>query len=266
MRTHIIIDRGTDSKPPALRTGSSSKPPETESRKERRNKINRFIRAELKKATEKLTEETNEEPQQEEKNMTASREFLNITTKKRYDAIQVDTDTSYYVKNATDETAATRYALEKFLNKLETIGTREAETIADIIRMNLKNDEFMFTYNSISEGGNAWEIEINDYCDGTMSIYIRIAEYMCDASEEPAADQEPEEETTENYVAWCGMIENDVITEEYETLSEAVDEVETKYTKEEQKALGVTYCRLLCTAGQWLECLEEKTVDDVYYF
>lgn len=86
------------------------------------------------------------------------------------------------------------------------------------------------------------------------------------AAEEPAADQEPEEETTENYVAWCGMIENDVITEEYETLSEAIDEVETKYSKEEQKALGVTYCRLLCTAGQWLECLDEKTVDDVYYF
>ena len=161
-------------------------------KKERRNSINRFIRAELKKAAEKHTEEINEEPQQEEKNMTASREFLNITTKKRYDAIQVDTDTSYYVKNATDETAATRYALEKFLNKLETIGTREAETIADIIRTNLKNDEFMFTYNSISEGGNAWEIEINDYCDGTMSIYIRIAEYMCDASEEPAADQAEE--------------------------------------------------------------------------
>ena len=81
---------------------------------------------------------------------------------------------------------------------------------------------------------------------------------------EPAADQEPE--TSENYIAWCGMIETDVITDEFETLSEAVDEVETKYTKEEQKALGVTYCRLLCNAGQWLECLEEKTVDDVYYF
>ena len=81
---------------------------------------------------------------------------------------------------------------------------------------------------------------------------------------EPAADQEPEE--NENYIAWCGMIENDVVTEEYETMSEAIDEVETKYTKEEQKALGVTYCRLLCNAGQWLECLDEKTVDDVYYF
>ena len=62
------------------------------------------------------------------------------------------------------------------------------------------------------------------------------------------------------------MIESDVITDEFETLSEAVDEVETRYTKEEMKAAGITFCRLLCTAGQWLECLEKKTVDDVYYF
>lgn len=103
-------------------------------------------------------------------------------------------------------------------------------------------------------GGNIKEVESADYTESE------------ETAEEPAADQEPEEETTENYVAWCGMIENDVITEEYETLSGAIDEVETKYSKEEQKALGVTYCRLLCTAGQWLECLDEKTVDDVYYF
>lgn len=81
---------------------------------------------------------------------------------------------------------------------------------------------------------------------------------------EPAADQA--EETSENNIAWCGMIENDVITDEFETLSEAIDEVETRYTKEEMKAAGITFCRLLCNAGQWLECLEEKTVDDVYYF
>lgn len=102
-------------------------------------------------------------------------------------------------------------------------------------------------------GENIKEVESADYSETE------------ETAEEPAADQEPEE-TTEKYIAWCGMIENDVITEEYETLSEAIDEVETKYTKEEQKALGVTYCRLLCTAGQWLECLDEKTVDDVYYF
>ena len=85
-----------------------------------------------------------------------------------------------------------------------------------------------------------------------------------ETAEEPAADQEPE--TSENYIAWCGMIESDVITEEHETLSEAIDEVETKYDKEEQRALGVTYCRLLCTAGQWLECLEEKKIEDIYFF
>lgn len=62
------------------------------------------------------------------------------------------------------------------------------------------------------------------------------------------------------------MIDNDVITDEFETLSEAVDEVETRYNKEEMKAAGITFCKLLCNSGQWLECLEEKTVDDVYYF
>lgn len=105
----------------------------------------------------------------------------------------------------------------------------------------------------IADHDNIREVESADYSETE------------ETAEEPAADQEPEE-TTEKYIAWCGMIENDVITEEYETLSEAIDEVETKYSKEEQKALGVTYCRLLCTAGQWLECLDEKTVDDVYYF
>lgn len=200
------------------------------------------------------------------RSITAFRDSLTIMTKERYGAIQADCDAEYAVKNATDEKAATKYALEKLLKALETMGTKAAETVADIIRMNLKNDEFTAdcNYNEIQNGGNAYEIEINPgFSDNTLWIYIRIAEYM---DEEPAADQEPEEETTENYVAWCGMIESDVITEEYETLSEAIDEVETKYSKEEQKALGVTYCRLLCTAGQWLECLDEKTVDDVYYF
>lgn len=107
----------------------------------------------------------------------------------------------------------------------------------------------------IADHDNIREVESADYTESEE-----------ETAEEPAADQEPEEETEENYVAWCGMIENDVITEEYETMSEAIDEVETKYSKEEQKALGITYCRLLCTAGQWLECLDEKTVDDVYYF
>ena len=102
-------------------------------------------------------------------------------------------------------------------------------------------------------GGNIKEVESADYTESE------------ETAEEPAADQEPEE-TTEKYIAWCGMIENDVITEEYETLSEAIDEVETRYTKEEQKEIGVSYCRLLCNNKQWLECLEEKTVDDVYYF
>lgn len=103
-------------------------------------------------------------------------------------------------------------------------------------------------------GGNIKEVESADY-----------SETEEETAEEPAADQEPEEETTENYVAWCGMIENDVITDEFETLSEAVDEVETRYNKDEMKAAGITFCKLLCNSGQWLECLEEKQVDDVFY-
>lgn len=99
-------------------------------------------------------------------------------------------------------------------------------------------------------GGNIKEVESADYTEST--------------EEETAADQEPE--TSENYIAWCGMVENDVITDEFETLSEAVDEVETRYNKDEMKAAGITFCKLLCSAGQWLECLDEKTVDDVYYF
>ena len=87
-----------------------------------------------------------------------------------------------------------------------------------------------------------------------------------EATEQDETTEEQNDETSENYIAWCGMIETDVITEEYETLSEAIDEVETRYTKEEQKEIGITYCRLLCNNKQWLECLEEKTVDDVYYF
>lgn len=105
----------------------------------------------------------------------------------------------------------------------------------------------------IADHENIKEVESADYLETE------------ETAEEPAADQ-AEEETSENYIAWCGMIENDVITDEFETLSEAIDEVETRYTKEEMKAAGITFCKLLCNSGQWLECLDEKTVDDVYYF
>ena len=91
-----------------------------------------------------------------------------------------------------------------------------------------------------------------------------INDYISYEIENDVEEQEPE--GNENYIAWCGMIENDVITDEFETLSEAIDEVETRYTKEEMKAAGITFCKLLCNSGQWLECLDEKTVDDVYYF
>lgn len=106
----------------------------------------------------------------------------------------------------------------------------------------------------ITDHENIKEVESADY-----------SETEEETAEEPAADQ-AEEETTETYSAWCGMIESDVITDEFETLSEAIDEVETRYTKEEMKAAGITFCKLLCNENSWLECLDEKTVDDVYYF
>ena len=219
---------------------------------------------------EQQEEPKTEEPQQEGKNMRFKKVYFAVTTKKidKYNAIRFDSDIEFDVTNCTgaQEPDAIRKAVEKFVDELKKRGG--AEILVDSLEMSLRFDEIgpECTFNEIRNGGNAFEIEINRYDDKSMSIYLRICEHQnASTEEEPAADQ-AEEETTENYVTWCGMIENDVITEENETLSEAIDEVETKYTKEEQKALGVTYCRLLCTAGQWLECLEEKTVDDVYYF
>ena len=70
----------------------------------------------------------------------------------------------------------------------------------------------------------------------------------------------------DTYYAWVAMIDTDVISDEFETLSDVVDEIETSSTKEEMQAAGITFCRLLCTENTWLECIEEKTVEDVYYF
>lgn len=205
--------------------------------------------------------------------MRFKKDHFAVITKKidKFNAIRFDADIEFDVTSCTEaqEPDAIRKAAEKFVDELKKHGG--AEILVESLEMSLKFDEFgpECTFNEIRNGGNAFEIEINRYDDKSMSIYLRICEHQEapeteETAEEPAADQEPE--TSENYIAWCGMIENDVITEEHETLSEAIDEVETKYDKEEQRALGVTYCKLLCTAGQWLECLEEKTVDDVYYF
>lgn len=201
--------------------------------------------------------------------MRIKKEYFAVITKKvdKFNAIRFDSDISFDITNCTEEQepAAIKKALEKFVDELKKHGG--AEILVDSLEMSIKCDEFgpECTFNEIKNGGNAYEIEINRYNDTSLSIYIRICEHQDAPESEPAADQ-AKEETTETYSAWCGMIESDVITEEYETLSEAIDEVETRYTKEEMKAAGITFCRLLCNSGQWLECLEEKTVDDVYYF
>ena len=205
--------------------------------------------------------------------MRFKKEYFEVITKKvdKFNAIRFDSDISFDITNCTEEQepAAIKKALEKFVDELKKRGG--AEILVDSLEMSIKYNEFgpECTFNEIQNGGNAYEIEINRYNDTSLSIYIRICEHQDapteETAEEPAADQEPEEETTENYVAWCGMIENDVITDEFETLSEAVDEVETRYNKDEMKAAGITFCKLLCNSGQWLECLEEKQVEDVFH-
>lgn len=124
-----------------------------------------------------------------------------------------------------------------------------------------ESGDYYFGGFDINEWGVAGPTE-----DGSTIIADHENIKEVDSADYSETAEEPEEETTETYSAWCGMIENDVITEEYETLSEAIDEVETRYNKDEMKVAGITFCKLLCNSGQWLECLEEKTVDDVYYF
>lgn len=60
------------------------------------------------------------------------------------------------------------------------------------------------------------------------------------------------------YTAWVMMSkDNDVITEEYETPEEALDEMLAKYTVEELHEAGATLNKLLCDDKCWLECLDE---------
>ena len=60
------------------------------------------------------------------------------------------------------------------------------------------------------------------------------------------------------YEAWVVMdTENSVMTEEHETEAAARAEILEKYTEEQAQENGFTVCRLLCSEGQWLECLEE---------
>ena len=42
----------------------------------------------------------------------------------------------------------------------------------------------------------------------------------------------------DTYYAWVAMIDTDVISDEFETLSDVVDEIETSSTKEEMQPAG----------------------------
>lgn len=61
------------------------------------------------------------------------------------------------------------------------------------------------------------------------------------------------------YEAWVMMnSENDVITEEYDTPEEAINELKQRgYSVKEMHDAGFTCNRLLCDNKCWLECLDE---------
>ena len=64
----------------------------------------------------------------------------------------------------------------------------------------------------------------------------------------------------ETYEVWVMMNnQNDVITEEYDTPEKALEEMTDKwgYTLDHLRENCFTLNKLLCTDGQWLECLEE---------
>ena len=212
--------------------------------------------------------------------MRFKKEYFKATSRKieKYNCIRFDADIEFYVTNCTEaqEPAAIRKAVEKFIEELKK--NENTEILVDSLEMMLNFNEYdeKCTFNEIRNGGNAYEIEINRGGEKDLFIYLRICEHGDDITQEEIDRVFEEEiikefenkqaESSETYQAWVAMIDTDVISEEFETLSEVIDEIETRYTKEEMRAAGITFCRLLCNAGQWLECLEEKTVDDVYYF
>lgn len=60
------------------------------------------------------------------------------------------------------------------------------------------------------------------------------------------------------YTAWVMMsADNDVITDEYDTPDEAIEELKDRYTIDEMHEAGITCNKLLCDGKCWLECLEE---------
>lgn len=127
--------------------------------------------------------------------MTLKRTYMNIEKKTRFNTPVTDCDCEYYVTGVIPgaENVVILKALEKMIKAISNHeGTND---IISVIEMMINNNEFGFNacYNEMKNGGGAYEIEINDYNDGTMSIYIRVAE-IDHAAEEPAAEDHAAEE------------------------------------------------------------------------
>lgn len=126
--------------------------------------------------------------------MTLKRTYENLEIKNRFDSKIADYDCEYYVTGVIPgaENVVIKKMLEKVLKSLEKF--ENSVDIIECLKIMINNDECYFDacYNEMKNGGGAYEIEINDYNDGTMSIYFRIAEHM---HEDPA--EEPTEETAE---------------------------------------------------------------------
>lgn len=60
------------------------------------------------------------------------------------------------------------------------------------------------------------------------------------------------------YIAYVMMSDdNSVMTDEYETPEEALNEMLGKMSIDELREYGYTLNKLLCENGFWIECLEE---------
>lgn len=164
-------------------------------KKERRNEIDRFVRAELKKsrerikaATEELTKANNEEATQEDETMKFKKDYFAVTTKKidEYNCIRFDADIEFYVTNCTEtqEPAAIRKAVEKFIEELKK--NEKTDILVDSLEMMLNCNEYdeKCTFNEIRNGGNAYEIEINRGGEKDLFIYLRICEHGDDITQD----------------------------------------------------------------------------------
>ena len=171
------------------------------------------INANKAEATE---EPTTEEPTQEVQTMRASREFFTLEEKTRkadnHFNIVADSDTEYYVSNAPSTKEAVKLAMTKYAKKLESIGTPAAALLASTVRDYLKYEYFTpeCGYNYSGEGGGAFDISINDYDDGTMCVYLRVAEILEEGEEPEEAEEDNQEEAEEENQAEEKPAENEI--------------------------------------------------------